>query len=64
MDADLEEVRRQVLEQMEGTREVSDEQLRMKISVQTGKYGQEHLLSLQERMRCLILCGGWMCCRN
>lgn len=36
MDADLEEVRRQVLEQMEGTREVSDEQLRMKISVQTG----------------------------
>ena len=51
MDADLEEVRRQVLEQMEGTREVSDEQLRMKISVQTGKYGQEHLLSLQERMK-------------
>lgn len=51
MDADLEEVRRQVLEQMEGTREVSDEQLRMKISVQTGKYGQKHLLSLQERMK-------------
>lgn len=51
MDADLEEVRRQVLEQMEGTREVSDEQLRMKISVQTWKYGQEHLLSLQERMK-------------
>lgn len=50
METDLEELRQQVLEQLEGTREISDAQLKHKISVQAGRYGQIHLLSLRERL--------------
>ncbi len=49
MEAELEEIRKQVLSLLDGSYDVDDAELKEHISRQVGLYGRTHLLSLKQR---------------
>ena len=49
METEWEEIRKKILEHLDSTYELDDEQLKEEISAETGEFAKSHLLSLKER---------------
>lgn len=62
------EIQEELLRELEQGVSFSDEQMQDEIEIRVLKRGQMEYLTIEEKMelvkQSLILCAGWMCCRN
>ena len=65
---EIERLRRQIMEQIDLTRTVEDEEVYQLIEAQVRDFARERMLTLGEREAvyrpCFIPCASWMYCRN